>query len=184
MNIAGQKAELRRTLLSGRSPTHSGDGNLLARNALAELDFTLCATIAGVWPMAGEMDLRPLLHALHARGHTIVLPETLPRGQVLTFRRWAPGTAMLPGRFGTFHTDGAPAVPDLLFVPLLAFDRSGNRIGYGGGYYDRTLAALPDRPAIGFGRADQEIALVPTETHDRRLATILTEREVIRTAAA
>jgi 5-formyltetrahydrofolate cyclo-ligase len=141
------------------------------------------AVVAGFWPMRGEIDLRPLLQALHARGHVVVLPETPPRGQPLLFRRWWPGMTMLAGRFGTFFPGGAADTPDVLFVPLLAFDRSGRRLGYGGGYYDRTLAALPGAVAIGCAFAAQELDAVPAADYDARLDAIATERGVIHCKA-
>ncbi len=172
-----QKNELRRRALANRPPPDAGAADALARLALENLAFT--GTIAGVWPMPGEMDLRPLLHALHARGHRIVLPHTPPKGERLCFRVWTPGSPMLRERFGTFRPDGAVAEPDMLFVPLLAFDRRGRRLGYGGGYYDRTLAALPGRARVGFGYAAQEVEAVPVEPHDVGLTAIITERELI-----
>ena len=159
----------------------------LARRAMADpaLASLVCSllsralpphgSVAGVWPLPGEPDLRPLLHDLHRTGRVVLLPETPPRGQPLRFRRWIPGTAMLPGRYGTCHPDGPVATPDLLLVPLLAFDAQGGRLGYGGGYYDRTLAALTRVAAIGFGFACQEVASVPVGPHDVRLALVATE---------
>jgi 5-formyltetrahydrofolate cyclo-ligase len=173
------KAGLRREALARLQGGDPGAGDLLARVILANLTITGNAIIAGVWPLGGEMDLRPLMHSLHARGHTIVLPKTPARGNPLSFRTWQPGCAMIPERFGTFCPDGEEAIPDLLFVPLLAFDRAGRRLGYGGGYYDRTLEALPGRSAIGFAYAAQEIPAVPAEAHDRLLNAIATEREFI-----
>ena len=87
---------------------------------------------------------------------------------------------MVTGRFGTSHPEGEIDVPDLVLVPFLAFDRFGYRLGYGGGYYDRTLAAL-DVPAIGFGFAGQQINAVPTGPYDIPLKTIVTECGVLRT---
>ncbi len=135
--------------------------------------------IAGVWPLPGEIDLRPLLHTLHARGFGIGLPETTPRGKPLIFRRWQPDSVMLPEKFGTFKPDGPVIEPDLFLVPLLAFDRSGRRLGYGGGYYDRTLPLYPGRPALGFAYAAQEVANLPSEPHDHPLDAIVTEAGVI-----
>ena len=99
------------------------------------------AVVAGVWPFGDEFDLRPLMHALHARGHPIVLPMTPPRGQPLTFARWRPGDALIRERFGTLAPAGAPdgppdgeeMVPDFLLMPLLAFDRRLHRLGYDAG---------------------------------------------------
>jgi 5-formyltetrahydrofolate cyclo-ligase len=135
--------------------------------------------IAGFWPLPGEIDLRPLLHALHALGRVVVLPVTPPRGRPLTFRVWAPGAPMAQGRFGTMHPDGPEAAPGLLLVPLLAFDRAGRRLGYGGGYYDRTLAALPGAVAVGCGFAALELDAVPAGPYDARLDMVATERGVI-----
>jgi 5-formyltetrahydrofolate cyclo-ligase len=173
------KAALRAQALALRQNFDPQAGHALADIVLRDLPIPAGATIAGVWPMPGEMDLRPLLHALHARGHHIVLPETPPRGQPLIFRRWTPGAPMLPERFGTHRPDGPIAIPDLIFVPLLAFDGRGYRLGYGGGYYDRTLHALPGTPAIGFGYAAQQVAHIPTEPHDLPLRHIATERGII-----
>ena len=164
-------------MLAIRPPADEAAAAALAHLAIQNLTFP--GTVAGVWPLAGEMDLRPLLRELHARGHRVVLPDTPPRGEILSFRVWTPGSVMLPGRFGTLWTDGEIAEPDMLFVPLLAFDRAGNRLGYGGGYYDRTLAALEGRQGIGFGYAAQEVESVPVGEHDRMLTAIVTEREFV-----
>lgn len=136
--------------------------------------------IAAVWPLAGEVDLRPLCHVLSESGRQVLLPETTPKGSPLIFRRWTPSTSMTAGRFGTSHPQGDIDVPDLVLVPFLAFDRFGYRLGYGGGYYDRTLAVL-NVPAIGFGFAGQQIDAVPTGPYDIPLKTIVTECGVIRT---
>ncbi len=136
--------------------------------------------VAGVWPLGDEIDLRPLLHALHERGIGIALPETTPRGNPLIFRHWQPDSVMLPERFGTFRPDGPAVRPDLFLVPLLAFDRAGRRLGYGGGYYDRTLPLYPGRPAWGYAYAAQEVANLPAEPHDHALDAIITEAEIIR----
>src|SRR3546814_8154263 len=100
------------------------------------------AAVSGFWPMGEEIDVRPLLLHLHARGHAIGLPATGPRGSVLRFRRWDPEVTLVSGVFGTRAPPADPpeVAPDLLIVPLLAFDADGWRGGYGGGYSDRQLA--------------------------------------------
>jgi 5-formyltetrahydrofolate cyclo-ligase len=135
--------------------------------------------IAGFWPMPGEIDIRPLLIALHKRGHPILLPQTVARGQSLVFRHWQPGMDMLVERFGTHRPTGEPGTPDWLFIPLLAFDRTGQRLGYGGGFYDRTLAGLPNAHTVGCAFAAQEVDAVPTAEYDAPLHAIATEREFI-----
>lgn len=137
--------------------------------------------VAGYDPIGAEIDPRAALVALRARGYGLVLPQTPRRGLPLLFRAHAPDTALVAGRFGTRHPIGPVHDPALLLVPLLAFDRVGNRLGYGAGYYDRSLAALPNAVAIGLAYADQEVAQVPTEPHDVQLAAIATERGLILT---
>ena len=135
--------------------------------------------VAGFWPLGHEIDMTPLLHALRAAGHTVALPRTPPRGNPLAFHRWAASDGLARERFGTMTSTGPSVTPDLLLVPLLAFDRRGHRLGYGGGYYDRTLAAWPGIATIGCAHAAQEVAELPTGPHDMRLRAIATEREVI-----
>jgi 5-formyltetrahydrofolate cyclo-ligase len=135
--------------------------------------------VAGFLPLPGEIDLRPLLLRLAEAGCRIALPVTPPPGHALTFRHWRPGAPLLREAFGTFAPLGPPLSPDLLLVPLLAFDRRGHRLGYGGGYYDRTLAALPHALAIGCGFACQELDEVPAGPYDARLAMVATEHGLI-----
>jgi 5-formyltetrahydrofolate cyclo-ligase len=180
MSIEGEKAAMRaraRLLRAGLDPGAAGQA--LAALVLASVPVPAGSTVAGVWPLPGELDLRPLLHALHGRGNRIVLPQTPPAGLPLAFRVWTPGCALVQGRFGTWHPEGMLADPDTIFVPLLAFDRAGGRLGYGGGYYDRTLALHPAARAMGFGFACQEVARVPMAMHDRALSLIATEREIV-----
>lgn len=151
-----------------------GVGIWLAGHVLSAGLIAPGAVVGGFWPLADEVDVRPLLMALVGRGHRIGLPVTPARGAGLSFRRWRPGATLTPGRFGTVEPVGPPIVPTLLLVPLLAFDRQGGRLGYGGGYYDRTLADLPAF-TIGCGFLLQEVDRVPMETHDRRLNAIATE---------
>ncbi|MFU8833923.1 MAG: 5-formyltetrahydrofolate cyclo-ligase [Roseovarius sp.] len=112
-------------------------------------------TIAGYWPIRGEMNLRPLLGDLAARGAQIALPVVIAKGAPVAFHRWQPGAAMARGIWNIpvpAHPDPVP--PDLVIVPLLGVDAAGYRLGNGGGYYDRTLAALTPRPrTIGVGHS-------------------------------
>ena len=173
--LAAAKAALRAQALTRRAQLHHpGAAAALARHALAALPAG--STIAGYWPMGEEIDTRPLLQALHERGDNLLLPVTPPRGQPLAFRPWQPGQAMQPGRFGTSHpATGKPQAPDVILVPLLAFDARGHRLGYGGGYYDRTLAALPQARRIGIAYAAQEVACIPAGPTDMALHAIVTQ---------
>jgi 5-formyltetrahydrofolate cyclo-ligase len=175
ISMADEKARLRAEMQRLRASFDPAAGQALAAEIARNLRFAAGARIAGVWPLPGEMDLRPALHALSAQGHQIFLPETPARGNRLIFRRWTPGCTMVREKFGTFRPDGPIGEPDVIFVPLLAFDDDGNRLGYGGGFYDRTLAALPGCDAIGFAYAAQRVPHVPHEAHDRPLRRIVTE---------
>ena len=179
--LSEAKAAARRAALARRAGLVSADAPQLLADALsARCSPPAGAIIAGYWPMGDEMDPRPALLAFAARGHRLALPVTPRRGLPLTFRAWAPGEALRPGPMGTSEpADGALVNPDWLLVPLLAFDRAGRRLGYGGGYYDRTLAGLPGAKAIGIAYAGQEMAEVPAGPQDFRLPLIATEAGVI-----
>lgn len=175
------KAAARKSARLHRATLFSPDAaQLLADAVLAKCSPPAGAIIAGYWPMSDEMDPRPVLLAFAARGHRLALPITPRRGQPLTFRAWAPGGVLRPGPMGTSEpAEGEALTPDWLLVPLLAFDRAGRRLGYGGGYYDRTLAALPGAKPIGIAYAGQEMAEVPAGPQDFRLPLIATEAGVI-----
>jgi 5-formyltetrahydrofolate cyclo-ligase len=157
----------------------AGSGAALMGHVLRDCPPPTGAIVSGFWPLEGEIDVRPLLTALHERGHPVVLPITPRRGNPLTFGLWRPGDALVPERFGTVRPIGPVMVPDFLLVPLLAFDRAGRRLGYGGGFYDRTLASLPGRFALGCAFAAQEVAKVPVGPFDHRLEAVATERGVV-----
>ena len=156
-----------------------GLGMRLAGHGLAANLIPPGAIVAGFWPLPGEIDIRPLLLALLGRGHVVLLPETPPAGQTLPFRQWRPGMTMRLGRFGTEHPDGPLGTPTHLLVPLLAFDARCRRLGYGAGYYDRTIAALPGIRTMGCAFAAQQVDVVPVLPHDAPLDAVATEAGVI-----
>jgi 5-formyltetrahydrofolate cyclo-ligase len=141
-------------------------------------------TVSGFMPMKSEINPVPLMRALADAGAQLALPVVAGRGQPLIMRAYAFGEALAAGVWGIREpTPDAPEVfPDIVLVPLLAFARSGHRIGYGAGYYDMTITALRAKKtvlAVGIAFAAQEIASVPTTPRDARLDLVLTEREVI-----
>lgn len=136
--------------------------------------------LAGYMPMRNEIDPLP---AMAAHQGVTCVPVIMGKGQALRFREWSPGCAMEPGALGALiPREGAWVEPEVLIVPLVAFDRRGYRLGYGGGFYDRTLQGLRARGpvlAIGFAFAAQEVAEVPNDATDQHLDMIVTERGVI-----
>ena len=137
--------------------------------------------IGGYWPLPGELDIRPLLQACHAQGHKLALPCTPRKGYPLTFRSWTPMDELKAGSYGTRepYADKIEVKPDLVLVPLLAFTKHGERLGYGGGFYDRTLAKLKEVGevfACGIAYAAQEAATLPTDRFDQCLDGILTDQ--------
>lgn len=142
--------------------------------------------VAAYPPMRGEIDPLP---ALAAHDGPVALPVVLAPATPLVFRRWAPGEALEAGPFGTRHPPAtAPRiVPRLLLIPLAGFDAAGNRLGYGGGFYDRTLAGLRARgpvTAIGIAFAAQQTAPIPAEPTDEPLDAVVTEAGLTVFAAA
>jgi 5-formyltetrahydrofolate cyclo-ligase len=170
---------VRARALAARAAWEPAVGAAAGEYVLRETPPPAGAVVSGFWPIGREIDIRPLLLALHQRGHPIVLPQTPKRGNPLVFRLWRPGDALVAEPFGTMRPTGEERAPDFLLVPLLAFDRRGHRIGYGAGYYDRTLATLPGRYRLGIAYAAQELDEVPAGPYDARLDAVATERGVI-----
>ena len=137
-------------------------------------------SFAFYWPMAGEPDLRDAAARWSRAGAMGSLPETT-KGQPLTFRSWQPNCAMRPGIWNIPVPDTDAAVlPDVLIIPCLGFDREGYRLGFGGGFYDRTLAAYSPRPlAVGVGYSACEMPTIHPEAHDIPMDVVVTERAII-----
>ncbi|MGH6838640.1 MAG: 5-formyltetrahydrofolate cyclo-ligase [Methylocella sp.] len=156
----------------------------LATEGLALVTRFRPGVAAAYLPLAGEPSTLPLLENLANAGVKTALPVTGRRGTPLLFRLWRPGEPTRQGKMAIEEPlPAAPeAAPDLLFVPLAAFDRAGHRIGYGAGFYDRSLAGLRAKKpicAIGVAYASQEFPKIPREEHDESLDYVLTELELI-----
>jgi len=183
VSIAEAKQRMRRDMKSLRRDLDDGF-RAAAAGHLADLADAIAGglppgVVAGTVAMRGEIDPMPLMQVLGARGWRLALPRV--QGEVLSFRAFTFGDRLACGGFGLTEPqpDGAVVIPDLVLVPLLAFDRRGHRLGYGGGFYDRALGRLPGARGVGLGYGMQEVAAVPVEAHDRPLAAIATERGLI-----
>ncbi len=181
------KCELRRATIARRDALPP-DVRQAAAEAIAARPFPLPiapgAIVSGFMPMATEINPLPLMHKLAGQGARLALPVIVGRAKPLVMRAWVSGEPLSTGVWGIREPEpeAAEVEPDILLVPLVAFDRAGHRIGYGGGYYDRTVAQLRARKAVvavGLGFAAQEVPAVPTTPRDARLDLVLTEREVI-----
>lgn len=184
MNGDGGKAAARAAAADRRQAALAAAGPDGIAAALTRLQAVLWdhagRVLAGYMPMRTEIDPLP---AMAAHPGPVCVPVVAGRAQPLIFHAWTPGCPMTAGAFGArVPVGGAVLVPEVLIVPLLAFDRAGYRLGYGGGFYDRTLAALRAQgsvTAIGFAFAAQEIPAVPRGPHDARLDLIVTDRGVL-----
>jgi len=140
--------------------------------------------VSGFMPLKTEINPLPLMRSLAAQGARLALPAIDGRGKPLIMRAFAFGDELASGQWGIREpkADAPEVAPDILLVPLLAFDRTGHRIGYGAGYYDMTIArlrAMKPVVAVGIAFAAQEIGEVPVTPRDARLDLVLTEREII-----
>jgi 5-formyltetrahydrofolate cyclo-ligase len=181
------KAALRRDALARREALMASVRQA-AGLAVAErgLPVTVApgTVVSGFSPVKSEISPLPLMRRLADAGATLALPVIAGRGRPLTMRAWSFGAPLVPGVWGIREpaADAPEVFPDILIVPLLAFDRRGYRLGYGGGYYDRTIARLRTiKPitAIGIAFAVQQIDEVPTTPRDERLDLVLTESRTI-----
>lgn len=185
MTLAEEKRALRRRAAAGREQLHRHAGASTSRDALVHfrerLDLASHSVLSAYFPVRAEFDVTPILHHAHAQGCPTCLPVVAGRGRPLSFRRWAPGESLVDGTFGIAVPPPEAEIldPDILLVPMLAFDDDGYRLGYGGGFYDRTLALRRARSpaplAVGVAFAGQRIDRVPRSADDERLDWIVTE---------
>ena len=183
--LARLKRELRRRARAVRAAVPAAEravANTRLRGHLMDwLGDRRGAALAGFWPLGGEVDLKPLLASWHRAGGVALLPRMQGEAMPLRFHRWTPETTL---EVAAFNVEEPPAAspahrPDVVLVPLLAVDPEGYRLGYGGGYYDRTLAELGDVHAVGVALDVQRVDALPRGVHDRPLTHLVTESGVI-----
>ncbi|PHQ72287.1 MAG: 5-formyltetrahydrofolate cyclo-ligase, partial [Sneathiella sp.] len=158
-------------------------GEAAAAQFLDAFDQLKDKVISLYWPIGSEIDTRPLLNQLHGLSAICALPVIVGKGRPLIFKKWQPRMALVPG---PFHVPVPPedtevVIPELIVTPLLAFDGAGYRLGYGGGFYDRTLLMLRENgrcQAVGLAFTTQEIDAVVTDFYDERLDALVTEKDV------
>jgi 5-formyltetrahydrofolate cyclo-ligase len=186
-SIEDRKSALRRDALARRDTLPPAERQTAAEAIAARpfpIPISAGMTVSGFSPLKTEINPLPLLRNLAAAGAKLALPVVAGRGKPLIMRAYAFGQALNAGVWGIREPkDDAPEVdPDILIVPLAAFDRRGHRIGYGAGYYDMTikrLRAIKPVIAVGIAYAAQEVTEVPVTARDERLDLVLTERDVI-----
>jgi 5,10-methenyltetrahydrofolate synthetase len=189
IHLAADRAALRRDVLARRRALDEDEYARRSRAVRQQLrtNFAQLATrqVGFYWPINREPDLRPAIEGWLAAGQAAfaaLLPVVVDSGAALAFRPWRPDVAMTTGRYGiSIPATGGFVQPQALLIPLAAFDAAGFRLGYGGGYYDRTLAELRPRPlAIGIGFELCRVDSIHPGSHDERLDAVVTEAGVVR----
>jgi 5-formyltetrahydrofolate cyclo-ligase len=183
MMITARKQAMRNEALARRASLRAAAPDAarrMARNFIAAIPLAPSAVVSAFFAIGEETDPAPLIDLLRKEGHRIALPRVVRKGEKLAFHLYEQGAVLVPGVFGLSQPgkDWPEAIPDVLVVPLLAFDAAGNRLGYGGGFYDRTLAALRasrNVVAVGFAFAGQEVPDVPHRDSDEPLDWVVTE---------
>ncbi len=182
---AQSKPMLRQAAATVRDKAHRVLGKAAATafsdHFLSGIQPVPACVIAGYFPIRSEADVVPLLDRLNDLGHTCALPLVLGAHEPLAFHQWRPGASTTSGAYGTrVPLAGArEVVPDIVLVPLLAFDPAGTRLGYGGGFYDRTLAKLREKGsciAVGVAFSAQQRDLLPCDPYDEALDWVVTEK--------
>ena len=186
------KNTLRQNATQKRDQLSINDDGMAARMIASQIimlpeldgDLSVVKTVAGYYPMKSEIDALIILKVLHAAFYPVALPTITSKDSPLEFHGWDLKSSLIDGPFGTKQSSEQVVVPEIIIVPLLAFDLKGARIGYGGGYYDRTIEALrknnPNLITIGVAYEGQKVDAVPTEDHDQTLDMVVTEQKKYR----
>lgn len=180
LRLAGKKTRARVVLKSGAEVAQR-----LAEHGLSFCQPAPGSVVSGFAPFGEELDATPLMLRLMDEGCTLALPVMVGKAKPLIFRAWKPGDDMKEAMWGIMEPrDDAPvAIPDVVLVPLLAFDTRGYRVGYGGGFYDRTLAELKAKKSVvtvGLALDEMKVDAVPHDNYDQRVDWVLTPSGPIR----
>jgi len=180
------RKRMRDALIQRRAALSPEERRALAEKACARLavamDFSVHRVLGFCWPIRGEFDVRDIVKEHLARGGLAALPVVVHEAAPLEFWRWSPGIAMQTGVWNIpIPKHRELLAPDVVIAPLVGFDRAGFRLGYGGGYFDRTLAAAAPRPfAVGFGHADSALETIYPQPHDIPMNLIVTDESTLR----
>ncbi len=183
-----EKKKLREEAFKKRKEANFADDGMAARLVaskvimLPELDHL--KSVAGYYTIKDELDCLVTMKALHAARFELSLPAIISNEKPLEFRSWNMRDALKDGPFGTKESTGKEITPEVLLVPLVAFDVKGARLGYGGGYYDRTIEKLkrenPNVVSIGIAYENQKLDAIPTESYDQPMDFVVTEKTIYR----
>ncbi|MBC6440266.1 MAG: 5-formyltetrahydrofolate cyclo-ligase [Rhodospirillales bacterium] len=189
MDTNDKKAALRARCLERRKALHAAQpqaGEMACDHFLNSPGFPDEAPVAAYLPVRDEFDVMPFAEVAEMLGHPVGMPVVKGKGRPLTFLEWTPDMDLVEGALGipTPPPDAPQVIPEMVLVPMMAFDSDGYRLGYGGGFYDRTLADLrqrnPNTIAVGVCFAGLEVASVPHDEHDARLDWIVTENDAFK----
>ena len=163
----------------------AGWGEAIATGVLTEIGDVSGRIVSAYWPFRGEPDFRPFMEEVAARGGRTALPVVVEKGRPLEFHLWQAGDALSRGVWNIpIPAQRHPCVPDVVISPVVGYDPTCYRLGYGGGFFDRTLAALPARPrVIGIGYSSARLATIHPQPHDIPMDLIVTETGTVRPQA-
>lgn len=180
-----RKAE-RERLIAGRlavpAEVRAGWTEAIAAGVLAEIGDVAGRIVSAYWPFRGEPDFRPFMEEIAARGGRTALPVVTGKGQPLEFHLWQAGEPLSRGVWNIpVPAESRPCLPDIVIAPVVGYDPAGYRLGYGGGFFDRTLAAMPARPrVIGIGYSAARVPTIYPQMHDIPMDLIVTETGTVR----
>jgi len=184
--VPGWRKEMRRVLLERRAAVPREQitqwSEQISAHLLERIEAANARMVSAYWPIRAEPELRPLLQTLRDRGIATALPVCTALHQPMTFRAWKSGDRLERGLWKIpYPAEGPDVLPDVVISPVVGFDPENYRLGYGGGFFDRTLAAMPALPLVlGIGYSMMAIPTIHPQPHDIPMSTIITERGEVR----